>query len=285
VLATGSEPARPPFDGADHPDVHLLRSAASARRLREAASDARSAIVVGSGFIGCEAAVSLARKGVQVTLFTPESLPQAARLGDIAGKRILHWLKAEGVSVLTETEVDGIEDGFRVHTDLVPTLDAGMVLLATGIEPRIDLAKGAGLDIADGRVRVDEHMRTSADGVLAAGDIALAHNTSAGRALRVEHWGEALTMGEIAGRTAAGDQANWDNAPGFWTVIGDKVLKYAAWGDGFDQTEVVNYADGGFTVWYGKEGTTVGVLTHDADADYARGTELVESGAPLPKES
>jgi 3-phenylpropionate/trans-cinnamate dioxygenase ferredoxin reductase subunit len=283
VLATGSEPALPPFDGADHPDVHLLRSAASARRLRQAAGEARSAIIVGSGFIGCEAAVSLARKGVQVTLFTPESLPQADRLGKDAGKRILHWLKAEGVSVLTETKVEGIEDGFRVHTDLVPTLDAGFVLLATGIEPRIDLAKGAGLDIADGRIKVDEHMRTSADGVLAAGDIALAHNTSAGRALQVEHWGEALTMGEIAGRTAAGEQASWDNAPGFWTVIGDKVLKYAAWGDGFDQTQVVNYADGGFTVLYGKEGTTVGVLTHNADEDYDHGTKLVERAAPLPK--
>lgn len=281
VLATGNEPVRPPFPGADHPDVYVLRSAHSARKLREAADNARSAIVVGSGFIGCEAAVSLARKGVQVTVFTPERLPQADRLGDVAGNRLLHWLKAEGVSVLTDTKVEGIEDGFRVHTGLVPTLDAGIVLLAAGIEPRVDLAKAAGIDIDAGRVQVDQHMRTSAAGVLAAGDIALAYNTSAARRLQVEHWGEALKMGEIAGRTAAGAQASWDNVPGFWTVIGDRVLKYAAWGDGFDRTEVVHYADGGFTVWYGKDGATVGVLTHNADADYERGTGLVERGAPL----
>jgi 3-phenylpropionate/trans-cinnamate dioxygenase ferredoxin reductase subunit len=282
VLATGSAPVRPPVPGADHEDVLVLRSAASARRLRETASHARSAIVVGSGFIGCEAAVSLARRGVQVTLMSPEKLPQADRLGEVAGKRIRQWLKAEGVSVLFETTLEGIEDGYRVHTDLVPTVDAGLILLATGIEPRIGLAEKAGLEIAEGRVRVDEHMRTSAAGVLAVGDVALAYNTSAGRALAVEHWGEALKMGEVAGRTAAGEQANWDNAPGFWTVIGDRVLKYAAWGDGYDHAEFVNYADGGFTIWYGCEGTTVGVLTHEADDDYEHGSALVEQGKPLP---
>jgi NADPH-dependent 2,4-dienoyl-CoA reductase/sulfur reductase-like enzyme len=282
VLATGSEPVRPPVPGADHKDVLVLRSAASARRLREAASDARSAIVVGSGFIGCEAAVSLARRGIQVTLMSPEKLPQAARLGDAAGRRIRQWLKAEGVSVLFETTLEGIEDGYRVHTDLVPTVDARLVLLATGIEPRVELAEKAGLEVSEGRVRVDEHMRTSAAGVFAAGDVALAYNTSAGRALPVEHWGEALKMGEIAGRTAAGEQVSWDNAPGFWTVIGDRVLKYAAWGDGFDHTEFVNYADGGFSVWYGRQGTTVGVLSYEADDDYERGTALVEQGKPLP---
>jgi len=282
VLATGSEPIRPDVPGADHEDVLVLRSAASARRLREVASGIRSAIVVGSGFIGCEAAVSLARRGIQVTLMSPEKLPQADRLGAAAGKRIRQWLKAEGVSVLPETTLKGIEDGYRVHTDLVPTVDAGVVLLATGVAPRTELAKKAGLEVFEGRVRVDEHMRTSAARVFAAGDVALAYNTSAGRALSVEHWGEALKMGEIAGRAAAGEDVSWDNAPGFWTVIGDRVLKYAAWGDGYDQAELVNYADGGFTVWYGCTGTTVGVLTHEADDDYERGTALVEQGKPLP---
>jgi NADPH-dependent 2,4-dienoyl-CoA reductase/sulfur reductase-like enzyme len=196
--------------------------------------------------------------------------------------RILGWLKSEGVSVLRSATLEGIEDGYRVHTDLVPTMDTQLIVLATGVEPRTALATAAGLDMARGRVRADEHMRTSAPGVLAAGDVALAYNVSAQRAHSVEHWGEALTMGEIAGRTAAGEQASWDNAPGFWSVIGDRVLKYAAWGDGFDQAELVNYADGGFTVWYGRNGVTVGVLTHDADEDYERGSKLVERGEPLP---
>jgi NADPH-dependent 2,4-dienoyl-CoA reductase/sulfur reductase-like enzyme len=196
--------------------------------------------------------------------------------------RILGWLKSEGVSVLRSATLEGIEDGYRVHTDLVPTMDTQLIVLATGVEARAGLAAAAGLGMARGRVRADEHMRTSAPGVLAARDVALAYNVSAQRALPVEHWGEALTMGEIAGRTAAGEQASWDNAPGFWSVIGDRVLKYAAWGDGFDQAELVNYADGGFTVWYGRNGVTIGVLAHEADDDYERGSKLVERGEPLP---
>jgi NADPH-dependent 2,4-dienoyl-CoA reductase/sulfur reductase-like enzyme len=108
--------------------------------------------------------------------------------------------------VLRSATLEGIEDGYRLHTDLVPTMDH------PADRPRHRRRAGhrpgdggrAGLDMARGRVRADEHMRTSAPGVLAAGDVALAYNVSAQRAHSVEHWGEALTMGEIAGRTAAG---------------------------------------------------------------------------------
>ncbi len=95
----------------------------------------------------------------------------------------------------------------------------------------------------------------------------------------VEHWGEALRMGEVAGTTAAGGEDSWSQAPGFWSEIGTHTLKYSAWGDGHDSTRFVDHEDGGFTVWYGRAGTTVGVLTHEADDDYERGQRLVEQGA------
>ncbi|WP_155543847.1 NAD(P)/FAD-dependent oxidoreductase [Amycolatopsis camponoti] len=282
VLATGAEPVRPGIPGAGHPDVRTLRSAADSRALRAAASGVRSAIVAGAGFIGCEAAVSLSRLGLQVTVVCPDDVPQEKRLGREAGEFLLHWLKSEGVSVLRGTKLLSIEGGYRVRTDLVPILDTGLVVLATGVRPRIELAEAAGLTIEQGRIRTDEHLRTSAPGVLAAGDVALAHNPAAGRALAVEHWGEGLAMGEVAGRTAAGEDAAWDEVPGFWSVIGDRVLKYAAWGDGFDRAYPRPRDDGGFTVWYEKDGKTVGVLTHEADEDYERGRELVRRGDPVP---
>lgn len=282
VLATGAEPVRPDIPGADHPDVRTLRSAADSRELRAAASGVRSAIVVGAGFIGCEAAVSLSRLGVQVTVVCPDDVPQEKRLGREAGEFLLRWLKTEGVSVLRGTKLLSVEGGYRVRTDLVPVLDAGLVVLATGVRPRIGLAEAAGLAVENGRIRTDEHLRTSRAGVLAAGDVALAHNPAAGRALAVEHWGEGLAMGEVAGRTAAGEDAAWDEVPGFWSVIGDRVLKYAAWGDGFDRARPLPRDDGGFTVWYERDGKAVGVLTHEADEDYERGQDLVRRGAPIP---
>ncbi|QWF86048.1 NAD(P)/FAD-dependent oxidoreductase [Amycolatopsis sp. CA-230715] len=283
LLATGAEPKRPPLPGAEHADVRTLRSAGSARELRAAARGRRSALVVGAGFIGCEAAVSLSRLGPQVTVVCPEPVPQHDRLGAAAGAEILRWLKSEGVSVLTGTKLLGIEAGHRVRTDLVPVLDADLILLATGISPRAALAEKAGLAVEQGRVVTDERLRTGVDGVYAAGDVALARNAAARRRLPVEHWGEAETMGEIAGANAAGEDRTWRNAPGFWSVIGDRVLKYAAWGDGFDEARMTRHDDdSSFTVWYGQNGVTVGVLTHEADEDYEKGAGMVETGAPVP---
>ena len=280
VLATGARPVRPPVPGTDRPTVHDLRSLTEALTLREAAAQATSAVVVGSGFIGCEAAASLARRGLRVTLLTTEERPQAARLGLEAAARIGGWLRADGVELLTGDGLGAVTaDGVR--TEQRPRHPAERVLLATGVQPRVELAEDAGLRVERGRVRVDAAMRTSSATVLAAGDVALATNTAAGRPVAVEHWGDAVTMGEIAGRTAAGRPGEWAQAPGFWSSIGDRTLKYVAWGDGHDDVVFRAGPAGAFTCWYTRDGRVVGVLTHDADDDYERGRRFVEDGAGL----
>ena len=97
---------------------------------------------------------------------------------------------------------------------------------------------------------VDASMRSSDPAVLAVGDIAAAQHARAGRRLRVEHWGDALAHGEVAGRTLAGEDAAWTTAPGFWTTIGDHTLKYSAWGDGFDEARVEAEGDAHLVVRY-----------------------------------
>ena len=126
---------------------------------------------------------------------------------------------------------------------------------------------------------MDGAMRSECEGVLAAGDVCLAENGAAGRALRVEHWGDALAHGEIAGLTAAGMSAAWDTVPGFWSSFGERTLKYAAWGDGFDDVTLQTHANGAFTALYRREGRLVGVLTHDADADYERAQDAIRAEA------
>lgn len=281
VLATGNAPAPLPVPGGDDPRVCYLRSLDSARTLREAAGDARSAVVIGSGFIGCEAAVSLARRGLTVTVCSREPAPQSERLGEGASERLTRWLRDEGVAVVGNAEVTGIEDGRVVHVQGHPPISAELVLVAAGVEPRTTLAVAAGLDVEDDRVVVDETMRSSVPAVLAAGDVSFARNAAAGRHLVVEHWGDAEAMGAIAGATAAGATARWDTPPGFWTVFGDRVLKYTGWGDGWDRFELIEHDDGGFTVWYTSRDTLVGVATYEADEDYDRGSEMVRTGAAV----
>ena len=281
ILATGACPKPLPVPGAEGSAVRYLRSRRQARELREAAAAARSAVVVGSGFIGCEAAASLARRGLAVTLVSMEDGPQAARLGEAVSGVLRAWLEDDGVSLRLGAQVEAIKAG-RVRLAGQAAAEGDLLLVAGGVEPEAGIAAGAGLAVEAGRVQVDAHMRSSAAGVLAAGDVAFAFNAAAGRHLAVEHWGEALAMGQVAGQTAAGLEASWAEVPGFWSTIGDRTLKYAAWGDGFDDASLVDHGGGAFTVWYSHQGATVGVLTHDADHDYERGRRLIEQRQPAP---
>jgi 3-phenylpropionate/trans-cinnamate dioxygenase ferredoxin reductase subunit len=283
VLATGSEPIRLPVPGADDPEILVMRTVENSRRLQGRIGENSSAVVVGSGFIGCEAAASLALLGGDVTLISLEESPQQERLGQEVGERIAAWLRDYGVNLRLGANLEGIErsaSGYELTVEGADTISAGTVLFGTGVVPRTGLAEEAGLKV-DGGVVTDSSMRTSAPGIFAVGDIARAYNESAGRHLSVEHWGDALEHGRIAGTVISGVEAAWGMAPGFWSTIGDKTLKYWAWGDGWDEQLFEDKGES-FTVWYGKEGTLVGVLSHDADDSYERGRELIERGESFP---
>jgi 3-phenylpropionate/trans-cinnamate dioxygenase ferredoxin reductase component len=278
ILATGSAPTPLPVPGGEH--AYQLRSLADARRLRARAVNADSAVVIGAGFIGCEAAASLAKQAVSVTVVAPEAAPQDNRLGAEAGERLQRLIAAAGAHFVGGVSVDTVRDG-AVQLDNGVTIDCDLVLAATGARPSSDLADAAGLEVTESRVVVGAGMRTSASEVFAAGDVALAFNSTAGRHIAVEHWQDAVDQGAIAGAVAAGADARWDGVPGFWTTIGDATVKYHAWGDGYDRARLIDREDG-FTVWYERDGSTVGVLTHNADDDYELGESLIKDARSLP---
>src|ERR687894_708467 len=282
ALATGSEPVRPPVPGGDDPEILTMRTVENSTRLQDRVGEGDSAVVVGSGFIGCEAAASLSMRGAAVTLASHEQSPQRRRLGHEVGERIEGWLRDLGVNLRLGVGIGGIErtdGGFAVNLDDGDALDTGTVLFATGVRPRIRLAAEAGLEVDHGII-TDSSMRTSAPGIFAVGDIAQAYNESAGRHLSVEHWGDALEHGRIAGTVISGDEAAWNMAPGFWSTIGDQTLKYWAWGDGWDE-QVFDDEGEAFTVWYGKGDVLVGVLSHCMDEEYERGRGQIERGESL----
>ncbi len=278
VLACGSKPS--PFPGPGGELALQLRSLADAQSLRNAAGEANSAVVIGAGFIGCEAAASLAMRGVATTLVAPEPVPQANRLGADAGARMVELLTETGARYAGSVSVAELQAGV-VRLESGVSINCDLILAATGIQPQSELAAAAGIKTSDGRIVVDAHMRTSAENVYAAGDVALAHNSTAGRAIAVEHWQDAVDQGSIAGAGAAGQSGEWDGVPGFWTTIGEATLKYHAWGDGFERARLVDHNDG-FTVWYEADGAAVGVLTYNADDDYNGGEGLIRNRRPIP---
>jgi NADPH-dependent 2,4-dienoyl-CoA reductase/sulfur reductase-like enzyme len=278
VLACGAAPTPLPVPGGHF--ALSLRSLADAARLRRRADDATSAVVVGAGFIGCEVAASLALAGVAVNLLAPQDFPQEKRLGRAAGERLLGLVADAGVRYVGGVSVQALEEGV-VHVGDGVSIDADLVVAATGVRPRITLAEAAGLEVRDGRVVVGADMRTSAPDVYAVGDIALAFNGGAGRHIAVEHWQDADDHGAVAGADAAGVSTKWQGVPGFWSTIGDATVKYHAWGDGYEHDRVSDASDG-FTVWYSSGGSAVGVLTFNADDDYEAGEQLISDGRPAP---
>ena len=272
VLATGSAAGSLPIDGVDDPAVHTLRHASDTERLLAASSG--PVVVVGSGFVGCEAAAGLRRIGRDVTVISQEAVPQAERLGTEVGALIAGWLRDSGIGLRGNVEVARLErhgDALTVTMSDGTTVDAATVLLAVGATPQLDLAASIGLvDDEESGVVVTPTMATAANGVLAVGDIARPWHPVAGRHLRVEHWGDAEAHGTVAGRWLAGDHEPWSAPPGFWSTIAGETIKHVAWGDGHDSVRVVR-STSGETFWYGRDGVVVGVLTHghDEDADIA----------------
>jgi len=271
VIASGATPVELDVPGGD---IALrLRSFADAVALKMAARYADTAVVIGGGLIGCEAAACLAGLGLATTIVAAEPVPLLRRFGLQAGERVAKILSDNDVRFLGGTRVTAISESGVVLDD-GSAMDADVVVAATGVRPDSRLAEKAGLDTRDGRIVVDEHMHASARNVYAAGDVALAHNVVAGRPIPSEHWRDAAQEGFVAGLTAAGFEAAWDQVPGFSCTIGASVLRYRGWGTGFDSSRLVDHRDG-FTVWYEADGELVGVLTLNNDDDFRRAEELL----------
>jgi 3-phenylpropionate/trans-cinnamate dioxygenase ferredoxin reductase subunit len=282
LLATGAEPTRLPVPGADDAAVRTLRSLEDMRELRSRLSRGGDVVVIGSGFIGCEIAASLRALGHPVRLCSQEAAPNTDRLGPDAAARLRSWLIDAGVELTLGAEVRGIRrEGERLAVQTSPHAIAGdVVVMATGVAPRAELAALAGLELEDGAIPADAQMATELPDVFAAGDVARAVNAIAGRRVHIEHWGDAIAQGDVAGRVTAGRTVQWADVPGFWSEIAGHTLKFAGWGEGFDEVRFEPSDDGAFAAWYRRADRIVGVLSHERDHVYERGRELIAAGAP-----
>src|SRR6478735_429802 len=211
VLATGSSAATLPVPGADDPRLLSIRHAVDTERLLAAVGGGGDVLVIGSGFIGCEIAASLRRRGITVAMATMEAAPQADRLGGEVGTILGGWLADLDVQLHGGVKITGLEHGASSSAATFEgglRLEATHVVMATGAKPNLDVPRAGGI-ATDLGVAVDASMRANREAVMAIGDIAHALHPIAGRRVRVEHWGDAERMGTVAGTVAAGGEASW----------------------------------------------------------------------------
>src|SRR5207237_5097505 len=152
-------------------DVIYFRTLDDYRKLRAAASEGASIVVIGGGFIGSELAAALATNGARVTMVFPEPGIGWRLFPEHLARFLNDYYKEKGVEVLPEQTVVSVEGG-RVTLGSGAVLDADAVVAGLGIEPRTELAAAAGLPVDNGIV-VDEYGHADArDDVFAAGDVA-----------------------------------------------------------------------------------------------------------------
>jgi len=240
LLTTGSASRRLRLPGAELDGVHYLRTRRDADTLA-AAAHATHVVVVGTGWIGSEAAASLRQLGREVTLIGPDTAPLARVLGPEIG-RVYRDLHADhGVRLLLETRVAGFRGRGRVEavvTDDGRTIGCDLVLVGAGAVPRTELAEAAGLPVRDG-VLVNEQLEAvGAAGVYAAGDVAAAWHPRYQTYLRVEHWANALNQGPAAARNMLGVLTPYARLPYFYSDQYDLGMEYSGLAVDWDRVMV-----------------------------------------------
>ena len=283
LVAPGGAPRSLGIDGEGLDGVHTLRSGADAEAIVADLAGARRAVVIGGGFIGLEAALSLAKRGLDVTLATREALPIETIVGEAVARAILAEHAEKGVRHLPETEAARIAgDGRAAAVEWAGSgrAEADLVLVAVGVEPvtaRID-----GLPAQeDGGVAVGPDLAVPGlENVYVAGDCAEAP-TPFGPA-RIEHWRVAAQHGARAARAMLGQAVEATEIPFFWTALA-RQYRYLGHAEGWDRIEMDGDPAGPFLARYVKDGRVMAALTAGRDADLAAlHLEMREAGGPIP---
>lgn len=200
ILATGSHPFVPPIPGVELSGVTTLRTAVDAEMILESVAAGRACVCIGGGILGLEAAGALARRGADVTLLESHDWLMPRQLNRKAAGRLAEYIRGLGIKLLEQAqtrEIAGKGGVERVLLQSGDTVDAGLVVLATGVRSNTSLARKAGLEVNRG-ILVDNHLRTSQRNVFAAGDSAEHNGVVYGA------WAASQFQGSIAGLNALG---------------------------------------------------------------------------------
>ena len=174
VLATGSEPIRLPLQGSDLEGVVTFRSLQDAHILKSAAEAKDSAVVIGGGLLGIEAAYGMVRAGASVTLVHLVDRLMERQLDAAAAGLLERALEAKDIRVLLGTTTRRIlgEHCVRaVELNDGRHIDCSLLVMAVGVRPSVALAKDAGLKTGRG-ILVDDTLSTSVEDIYALGECA-----------------------------------------------------------------------------------------------------------------
>src|SRR5215469_7075239 len=257
LISTGAEPRR--LQPGDPPSgVFYLRSMSDSRAIGSA--PAKTAVVVGGGFIGMEVASVLAQKNIRTTLVIREERVWSRVFTPEMSEFFENYYSARGVRIRKQSSLSQIADQGSVRSAKLSDseeIPCDLAVVGIGVTPVTDFLDGSGIRMDDGIV-VNEFLESNQPDICAAGDVANYPDAIFGKRRRVEHWDNAVSQGQHWARVITGDRQPFVHVPYFFSDVFD--LSYELWGDAAGATENVIRGDAhtpSFSVWWLKASRVV----------------------------
>jgi apoptosis-inducing factor 3 len=266
LLATGAEPVKLTVPGADLAHVCYLRTQSDCHAIIAKAGKSKRIVLVGASFITMEVASALIQRKLEVHIVAPDEIPMARVLGPEIGAHLRRLHERNGAIFHLQQTVGAIDER-KVTLKDGQTIDADLVVVGIGVEPRTDLAERAGIRMDRG-VSVSEYLETSVPGIYAAGDIARWPDPLTGENIRVEHWVVAERQGQTVARNMLGRRERFDAVPFFWTSQFDFTVHYIGHAEKWDRIDLEgSLEDYDCKLSYQRSGKTLAVATVGRDRE------------------
>ncbi|NKX56548.1 NAD(P)/FAD-dependent oxidoreductase [Arthrobacter mobilis] len=290
VWATGGEPRKLNLPGADLQGVFTFRTLDDARAVKEATGSARSAVIIGGGYIGLEAAAAFRKAGLPVAVLEAQDRLLARVTGPDVSDFFLQMHRKAGVDVRLGVGVEAITGKLgraaAVRLSGGEELAADLVLVGIGLIPNSGILAEAGAACSNG-VDIDSRCRTTLSDVYAVGDVAnfASEFSATGARVRLESVPNSAEHARIAAADITGTAPPAPAVPWFWSSQYNMKLQTAGLITGYGQTILRgDPSTGKFSVLYLHNGAVIGVDAINNTKDFVQGKALVAARAVVDPE-
>lgn len=287
ALTVGSRVRKVSLPGSSLEGIFYLRDINDVEQIKTFLGIGKKAVIVGGGYIGLETAAGLRKLSMDVTVL--EMMPRV--LQRVTAPEVSEFYtrvhSEEGVKIVTGVAVEAFKGSRQVESVICQdgsSYEADLVVVGVGVEPNVELADSAGLEVNNGIV-VDESATTNDFDILAAGDCTNHYNPIYERRLRLESVQNAVDQAKVAAATICGIDKSYSALPWFWSDQYDLKLQIAGLSQEYD--DVVIRGDiknsRSFTAFYFKENVVIAVDAVNRPQEFMLGKRLIVAKSKIDK--
>ncbi|XP_017345668.1 apoptosis inducing factor mitochondria associated 4 [Ictalurus punctatus] len=289
LIATGARARRMQCPGSEMENVKLLQCYKDAAEIYQMSVGNR-VVIIGTSFIGMEAAAFLSDKAASVAVVGKSDVPYQFSLGPDIGKMTMQMLEEKYVRFYMNNGVAEIQGENRKVKQVIlqngEVLPADVVIVGIGVIPNSDFLKGSMVEV-DSRnaIIVDKFMRTNNPDVFAAGDVAsFPLSIQADKRVNIGHWQLAQAHGRVAALNMLKKQTKLHSVPYFWTVLLGKSIRYTGYGEGYTDIVFKGSVDKRkFLAFYIKGDEVIAAASLNFDPAVSRVAEIMATGENITK--